>query len=486
MKRIFAFLLGICLLFSGCFSFSEPPRSTPFSLQSGQQDFSLGTFQITEKGIEGLVSVLRDYVPLPETLGLHMINAKVNSSGELQSFDLLLEGYDNSKNSTGLYWFSYWDHQMDYIPPEQYPSPELSVAYNSNNDLQALNREFLRIPWEQQFSLLQGSDFSISYNGNRQTLEGEPLIDGRNQVDFPILTWEEYQSGQGGVGDGKTSVLFTLKDHDSQSMIFLCDPDDPSTLVQSRQPGDQTACREKDGLLQFTRDYGETWISCDLPQETVEQTLAFYQSSQPPEGTYYISPESPGILAFLYGADPNLYLSRDNGSSWQAIPIGEWDETLRGLGYGSRAVKFFNEQEGYVGIGTDFSMGLGGYKGWFSTKDGGKTWEEHSLPGGDTEILRGMSFCDPQHGVVSVRSISASYTTFFATEDGGATWTEMMVIPEDVREAEGYMYCYASSLEYTGGQYVLTISQGDQKTEFAASSLQSPWNEVPKEGTASS
>ena len=82
MKRIFAFLLGICLLFSGCFSFSEPPRSTPFSLQSGQQDFSLGTFQITEKGIEGLVSVLRDYVPLPETLGLHMINAKVNSSGE--------------------------------------------------------------------------------------------------------------------------------------------------------------------------------------------------------------------------------------------------------------------------------------------------------------------------------------------------------------------------------------------------------------------
>lgn len=247
MKRIFAFLLGICLLFSGCFSFSEPPRSTPFSLQSGQQDFSLGTFQITEKGIEGLVSVLRDYVPLPETLGLHMINAKVNSSGELQSFDLLLEGYDNSKNSTGLYWFSYWDHQMDYIPPEQYPSPELSVAYNSNNDLQALNREFLRIPWEQQFSLLQGSDFSISYNGNRQTLEGEPLIDGRNQVDFPILTWEEYQSGQGGVGDGKTSVLFTLKDHDSQSMIFLCDPDDPSTLVQSRQPGDQTACREKTG-----------------------------------------------------------------------------------------------------------------------------------------------------------------------------------------------------------------------------------------------
>ena len=69
--------------------------------------------------------------------------------------------------------------------------------------------------------------------------------------------------------------------------------------------------------------------------------------------SYYISPESPGILAFLYGADPNLYLSRDNGSSWQAIPIGEWDETLRGLGYGSRAVKFFNEQEGYVGIGTD-------------------------------------------------------------------------------------------------------------------------------------
>jgi hypothetical protein len=112
------------------------------------------------------------------------------------------------------------------------------------------------------------------------------------------------------------------------------------------------------------------------PQETVEQTLDFYQSSQPPEGTYYISPEIPSILAFLYGADPNLYLSRDDGEPWQTIPIGEWDETLRGLGYGS-------------------------------------------------------------------------------------------------------------SLEYTGGQYVLTIAQGDQKTQFAASSLPGPWSEVKKEETAS-
>ena len=101
MKRIFAFLLGICLLFSGCFSFSEPPRSTPFSLQSGQQDFSLGTFQITEKGIEGLVSVLRDYVPLPETLGLHMINAKVNSSGELQPLLVLLLGSPDGLYTAG-------------------------------------------------------------------------------------------------------------------------------------------------------------------------------------------------------------------------------------------------------------------------------------------------------------------------------------------------------------------------------------------------
>ena len=309
MKRIFAFLLGICLLFSGCFSFSEPPRSTPFSLQSGQQDFSLGTFQITEKGIEGLVSVLRDYVPLPETLGLHMINAKVNSSGELQSFDLLLEGYDNSKNSTGLYWFSYWDHQMDYIPPEQYPSPELSVAYNSNNDLQALNREFLRSPWEQQFSLLQGSDFSISYNGNRQTLEGEPLIDGRNQVDFPILTWEEYQSGQGGVGDGKTSVLFTLKDHDSQSMIFLCDPNDPSTLVQSQQPGDQTACREKDGQLHFTRDYGETWISCDLPPGNRRTNTGFLPKQSAAGGHLLHLPRNSQHLGFpLWGRPKPLFI----------------------------------------------------------------------------------------------------------------------------------------------------------------------------------
>lgn len=483
MKRVCAVLLGFCMvLFSGCSFPGGQARSAPFPLEAGQQDFSLGNFRITEQGIEGLVSILRDYAPLPGTLGLHFLDATVDSSGGLKSFNLLVEGYDEDKQSTGLSQFIYEDHQMSYTPPEQYEYPELSVPYNSNNDLHALNQEFLRIPWEQQFSLLHESLYSIRYQGNGQTGEGTPLMDGRNHVDFPVLTWEEYQAGQGGLGDGKTGVTFTLGSRTgSLSMTYLCDPADPGTLVQSRQPGNRTACREKDGRLQFTRDYGETWISCDLPEETVASALDFYQSSQPPEGTYYISPDSTGVIAFLYGADPKLYLSRDDGESWQTISVGEWEETLRGLGYGSRALQFFHEQEGYVGIGTDYSMGRGGYKGWFTTQDGGNTWQEHSLPGGYNEILRGMAFSDLQHGIITVRSISADYPTFFATDNGGETWTEISVLPEDVRTSEWYAFCKASSLEYADGQYALTITQGERKTRLVSSSLQGPW-EILQDG----
>ena len=37
-----------------------------------------------------------------------------------------------------------------------------------------------------------------------------PVIEGRDQEAFPILTWDEYMQGAGGVSDGSSQVVIAL------------------------------------------------------------------------------------------------------------------------------------------------------------------------------------------------------------------------------------------------------------------------------------
>lgn len=495
MKRFLLLLLLLCLLLAaGCGNRSSS-RSEPFSLEEGSQPFSLGSFRITQEGIAGLAGLLRDYAPLPQTLALRQLDAEIESNGLLTSFTMLVEGYDGQKQPAGVYRFAYEDGQMTYTPPAQNAQNggEESAPYNANNDLSYLDREFKRIPWKQQLALLDFPRYEIHYGGSRQTTQGEPLIDGSGGKSFPALTLEEYREGQGGTGDGKTAVLFMLGDGSSWAvgenlLIYRCEAADRDSLVQSRQPGDRMACRVNNGQLELSRDYGESWISCSLPENELNDTLAFYNKSNLPSGTYYISEKKPGIAAVLYGAAPKLYLSRDDGATWETVEFMQPFEMMEDLGYSIRTIRFINESEGYIGIGTDWSMGVGGYRGWFSTQDGGKTWQSHGpLPGSDSQTLTGIVFSDLQHGVISIRSLSDELPGFFATQDGGNTWIELD-LPWGDEIGELHMYSRVKSLEYQNGNYTLTVMQQDSQARravFESSSLTGGWTRRAQDQTVS-
>lgn len=447
-------------------------------MSGGEQTFSLGDYDFPAKGLSGLLALLRGAVSLPERLTLRSLDASLSSDGQLGDFSLSLEGYDG-EDSTGVYTFQYRDADslLTYTPPDE--NRREALPYNPNNDAAYLDKEIRRLPLVRQMALLDFKRYVLSYTGSRQTLENEVLINGADGREYPVLTWEEYQSGQGGGGDGKTAVLFVLHDGTSaysgkNRVIYRAEPADPASLVLSRNPEKERDFRIRDGQLSLTRDYGESWIPCALEADALEDTLAYLNTSTLPEDNVYISPAPSGLLAVLYGEFPTLCLSRDGGKSWDSLPLTA-PERFQGMGYGCRIVDFLNEQEGYIGLGTDWSMGRGGYKCWLSTSDGGKTWQEYPLPGRDSEILSGLRFCDRRHGAVSMRSISADEPRFFVTTDGGGEWSEI-VLPWEEEDFGTTTFARVTALSQEEGRYRLTVFGGAKSsTVFEAETLTGPW-----------
>lgn len=447
-------------------------------MSGGEQPFSLGDYDFPSKGLSGLLELLRGAVSLPERLTLRSLDVSLSSDGQLGDFSLSLEGYDG-EDSLGVYAFQYRarDALLAYMPPDE--NRQEALPYNPNNDAAYLDTEIRRLPLVRQMALLDFKRYVLSYTGNRQTQENAVLIDGANGRDYPVLTWAEYQSGQGGGGDGKTAVLFVLHDGTSafsgkNRVIYRAKPADSASLVLSRNPEKERDFRIRDGQLSLTRDYGETWIPCDLEADALEDTLAYLNASTLPEGNVYISPAPSGVLAVLYGEFPTLCLSQDGGKSWDSLPLTA-PERFQGMGYGCRIVDFLNEREGYIGLGTDWSMGRGGYKCWLSTDDGGRTWQEHPLPGRDSEILSGLRFCDRRHGAVSMRTISADDPRFFVTTDGGGEWSEI-ALPWEEEDFGFTVLARVAALSQEGGQYRLTVSGGaNSPTVFEAEALTGPW-----------
>jgi hypothetical protein len=76
---------------------------------------------------------------------------------------------------------------------------------------------------------------------------------------------------------------------------------------------------------------------------------------------------------------------------------------------------YVDERIAYVVVrlrsGSAFSLGK-----LFATEDGGRTWQERSLPGGEA-----VKFLDPQLGWTTARSPSG--TLLYRTTDGGRSWT---------------------------------------------------------------
>lgn len=473
-KSLVAILLLAALLLTAC-----APKHID---NDGTRPFELGLYDLQTEGLLTLAEQLRFYQDMPPLLRVTTFEGEVNRRGELSAFSLSLYGYDTEQVYQGWYIFHYGGENgleitLDPLVPQAPP------AYNQNGDLYFLDGEFKRVQWSQQLPLLDFDSYYISFNDIARPAEGTPIIDASQGGQIPLLTLEEARQGQGGTTDGGSGVYFIISDGmgmTSENLVYMkMKTADPETVGGNRDYVMALDYRILDDTFWFTRDYGESWIAAKLPAGALEETLAFYRNGLfVPDYSYSITGR-PGALALIYGEKPALLLSVDDGASWRTVDI---DLTFARIeaeapSVTKRIVHFFDEQVGYMGLGTDWSMGAGEAKALFFTEDGGESWQVTYLPiYGTSRVLTGLAFADRQHGVMTAKHPfnTEEPAAFFYTGDGGASWHEL--VPPDEMMPDGYTMIHrVDSLTLEDGQFALELGAGADRVLYLADSLAGPW-----------
>lgn len=177
----------------------------------------------------------------------------------------------------------------------------------------------------------------------------------------------------------------------------------------------------------------------------------------------------------ILGRDPDAHVSKDDGETWTDFVFQEEYPRL----CTSRIVRFLDPENGYVGLGTDWSMGTGGatYIGW--THDGGATWETTPVAVENGWILSGLAFADQSAGMLTMDEQFGenSWPHVLVTENGGASFAEIE-LPWDTVSEEVMFLNKVDSLKYENGVYYLTLGQGEygnKKADFTSTDLKSGW-----------
>lgn len=463
-KTIIIVLLSICTAaaFAGC---GTENRTKIGPLKEGKNSFFLNGYNISRSGLSQLEKLLRKCVILPEKIDVNYFDAEISKNADMKNFSLSLYGFDADNNFTGSYSFVYNAAMKTMI--YEASNPGTSITYNKNRDISYLDSEIKLLPLSKQIWKLFFPKYVLSFQSNTKLSSGQPVIDKGTGKNFPVLSLSDYKKGAGGKSDGHTAVIFTLYDgvsiEDANKIYYRCKPADSTSLYGNHDFTMQCDYMISNNKLSFTRDYGETWIPSGLSEDDLSDTLSFYNNgSSLPEGSYFISPNADIPIAFFYGntSTPELHISKDNGKTWHESCPSQFNKNKENIT--KRFVGFIDKNEGYVGLGTDWSMGTGEDKLCYMTHDGGSTWVEKNLPlSGTSSTLNGICFSDKNNGIVSLKSPSDDpWPILYFTQDGAGHWAKTDMPWKSLPGDDVYSLSKIDSLTCQNGTFTLTLGQG--------------------------
>jgi photosystem II stability/assembly factor-like uncharacterized protein len=127
-------------------------------------------------------------------------------------------------------------------------------------------------------------------------------------------------------------------------------------------------------------------------------------------GVNYTDIDFEGDFGIVIGKQANIVTTKNNGATWQTF--------LSGYNYPpqvtqKKKITFVNDVVGYTG---------GKYGKLFKTSDGGKRWTELPLPSYKFDIVD-IQFLNENVGfVIGALNYAGGNNNFFSTTDGGLTW----------------------------------------------------------------
>ncbi len=253
-----------------------------------------------------------------------------------------------------------------------------------------------------------------------------------------IARWDPQQSG---LTDRLHAVHFVntksgwaVGDHNI--VLRTSDGGDSWKLLTERQErGDQLESvvfvNDSEGWVQSTKtllhttDGGQSW----QPANELPRGGGFGGACMVGKVRYQLKVHNMGV---------GVYRTADGGNTWQALPaeLPRNDYTT---------LFFVDEQHGWVS---------GDYGRFAMTDDGGRTWKEKNLDGGN---LHRLQFLSPQHGWLLPRAGKAGP---MVTSDGGVTWTNQyaglptyrtMHVLQFLNESNGFLLADEAVLHTSNG-----------------------------------
>lgn len=452
----------------------------PKSIKDGGNTYSLGSYNITKKGLDKMIDIIQKSDEMTNKYTVAYFEARVNSRGDIKSFTLSLNVFDENEQYVGRVGYTYTKNKLTYNLPVNDNLP-IVIEYDKNSDIEYISNCIKKIPLKEQIKKSNLTSYVVRYDPNTIIESGKPVFDMKTEVK-KALSKKDYDSGKGGISDGNTNVVIRLYDGVSmvseEQYLYVFNATHTSSSGNSNYMMETDYYIDNKGKLKFTRDYGRTWINADISKEELDKTLEFYNNSLSlTPNSWFMSKDESLPIAYFYGRSPVLKISLDNGTTWNQANI---DTNGKFVNYITRRVIGFTSKNfGYVALGTDYSKFYGESKKMYLTYDSGKTWEERELPLNDTaNTLVDMCMYDENIGVLILDNTSdVNFPIIYATKDGGKSWQEIKFsyfnFPDEIKYIVDI-----DSIAKENEDYIITLGQGEEgtlKAVFYTRDLFIPW-----------
>lgn len=412
--------------------------------------------------------------------------------------------YQTTDGSTHVYLATYGDRGSGYS--YYYVAPLLTGTWRQYED--ALNPGItLRCPSAspdiQVLSPSAGSDYSQIYSQTVQfgTL-GVALCDDEGLPHWTVVLGRDYDASDG---------------VDPYGSLIICpvsmEPTEAVTLHYYSEEDQERDFREAMGLPSVEEEEKLQELETTPPTFSAEQDYTvredgvyftwdggatYSKALGPGEGVETVADMDPCVMTdtmaafltvsdFSSGQSVTLHLTRDKGKNWQTIPLVDFTD-VHPIDY--LGMDFLDDSFGWFAASTGWSMGTGMLAEFYTTHDGGLTWEDQLLPGkvGSTDGFTGMVFCNENIGAATTHSPNESdWPRLFLTPDGGRSWQEP-ILPWDNLSDDELSALIAQGVYAPGrvtgitdlgdDHWEVTLAQGaneQQEIVLSADSFDGPW-----------
>lgn len=451
----------------------------PDVIIEGDNAYKLVNYNISEKGLDGLSDIIKKSNNMTDKYNISYFETEVNDQGIIKTFTLSLIVFDGD-NYIGDANYVYRDNILSYKSPKDSNLPLVEI-YSINNNVDYISEQIKKIPLTEQIKSSGLTHYFLRYQPDTSIEKGAPIFDATDSR-VPVLTKDEYNDYKGGISDGSDYVVIRLYDGTSitsdEQYLYVFNKIDNSTLVNPNYMM-KTDYYINNGTLKFTRDYGSSWITTDITKEELDETLTYYNETALKPNSWFLSVNESLPIAYFYGEEPILKISNDNGLTWNEVELTNSKEMGRPIT--NRVVGFSSKTDGYVALGTDWSMGSGEMKKIYFTKDAGKTWNESEPPfNNSNKTLIDMCMYDNNDGVILLNnSNDDNFPLIYATKDGGKNWQKVQF---DFDSQDNITYLVdIDSITKEDDQFIIQLGQskyGTLKAIFKTNDLYSKWKFV--------